>query len=76
MPLDLIVLGTSATTFGSALVDAEDELDVEEALAPPEPDELELVALLLLLLLLPQPAIAAALSSGTSAAQKPLHLRI
>ncbi len=75
MPLDLIVVGTSATTFGSALVDAEAELDVEDVLAPPEPDELELV-LLLLLLLLPQPAITAAVSSGTNAAQKPLHPRI
>ena len=73
MPLDLIVFGTSATTFAFDPVDAEAELDVEDALAPPELDELEL---LLLLLLLPQPAITATLSSETNAPQKPLHPRI
>ena len=74
VPLDLTADGTSATTFAFEAVEAEAELDVEDALAPPELDELEL--LLLLLLLLPQPAIAATLSSGTNAPQKPLHPRI
>jgi hypothetical protein len=73
--LDLTADGTSATTFAFEAVDAEAELDVEDALAPPELDELELL-LLLLLLLLPQPAIAATLSSGTNAPQKHLHPRI
>ena len=70
--MDLAADGTSATTFASDFVEGDDEPDVEleEALAPPELEELEL---LLLLLLLPQPAIIATHTSGTAAAQKPLH---
>jgi hypothetical protein len=65
--LDFTDAGTNATTFGSAVAEDEDE----EALAPPELDEL---VELLLLLLLPHPRIAAAHSSEMDAELS--HLRV